>query len=64
MAMLSVLDREHTVAPQTFNRWLIPPAALAVVVSVVVVVWVVVVVMTYLLWSGRDGGWGGCGRRW
>jgi MFS family permease len=30
MAMLSVLDREHTVAPQTYNRWLIPPAALAV----------------------------------
>ncbi len=30
MALLSVLDREHTVAPQTFNRWLIPPAALAV----------------------------------
>ena len=30
MAMLSVLDREHTVAPTTYNRWLIPPAALAI----------------------------------
>ncbi len=30
MAMMSVLDREHTVAPHSYNRWLIPPAALAV----------------------------------
>ena len=30
MAMLSVLDREHTVAPTSYNRWLIPPAALAI----------------------------------
>ncbi|NOL44769.1 OFA family MFS transporter [Kribbella sandramycini] len=28
--MLSVLDREHTVAPEGYSRWLIPPAALAV----------------------------------
>ncbi|MEV0716819.1 OFA family MFS transporter [Asanoa sp. NPDC050611] len=28
--MLSALDREHTVAPPGFSRWLIPPAALAV----------------------------------
>ena len=28
--MTSVLDRERTVAPPGFNRWLIPPAALAV----------------------------------
>jgi MFS family permease len=27
---LSFLDRERTVAPQSYNRWLIPPAALAV----------------------------------
>jgi MFS family permease len=27
---LSFLDREHTVAPRGYNRWLIPPAALAV----------------------------------
>jgi MFS family permease len=27
---MSWLDREHTVAPPGFNRWLIPPAALAV----------------------------------
>jgi MFS family permease len=27
---LSVLDREHTVAPTSYNRWLIPPAALAI----------------------------------
>jgi len=30
MAITDVLDRERTVAPHTFNRWLIPPAALAV----------------------------------
>ncbi|MEJ7690340.1 MAG: OFA family MFS transporter [Nocardioidaceae bacterium] len=28
--MLSVLDRKHTVAATGYNRWLIPPAALAV----------------------------------
>ncbi len=30
MALLGFLDREWTVAPVGFNRWLIPPAALAV----------------------------------
>jgi MFS family permease len=30
VAVLEVLDRRHTVAPRTYNRWLIPPAALAV----------------------------------
>ncbi len=30
LAVLDVLDREHTVAGRSFNRWLIPPAALAV----------------------------------
>ena len=30
MAVLEVLDRRHTVAPRSYNRWLIPPAALAV----------------------------------
>ncbi|GAB3685021.1 OFA family MFS transporter [Actinocorallia lasiicapitis] len=30
MAVLSFLDREHTVAPPGYSRWLIPPAALAV----------------------------------
>ncbi len=30
MSILSVLDREHTVAPAGYSRWLIPPAALAV----------------------------------
>src|SRR5215813_212149 len=30
MAFLSVLDREHIVAPQNYNRWLVPPAALCV----------------------------------
>ncbi len=28
--MLSFLDREHTIAPPGFNRWLVPPAAIAV----------------------------------
>jgi MFS family permease len=30
MAVLSILDREHTIAPPGYSRWLIPPAALAV----------------------------------
>jgi MFS family permease len=30
MGNLSVLDREHTIAPPGYSRWLIPPAALAV----------------------------------
>jgi MFS family permease len=30
VSLLSALDRRHTVAPAGFNRWLIPPAALAV----------------------------------
>ena len=31
---MSFLDREHTVAPPGFNRWLVPPAALAVHLSI------------------------------
>jgi MFS family permease len=30
MSLFSALDRKHTVAPEGWNRWLIPPAALAV----------------------------------
>src|SRR5579863_3369770 len=30
MALLSFLDRERTVAHPGFNRWLVPPAALAI----------------------------------
>ncbi len=30
MATLEILDRRHTVASHSYNRWLIPPAALAV----------------------------------
>ncbi|WP_405056050.1 OFA family MFS transporter [Kribbella sp. NBC_01505] len=30
MGILSILDRENTVAPPGYSRWLIPPAALAV----------------------------------
>jgi MFS family permease len=30
MSLLGILDRERTVAPPGFSRWLIPPAALAV----------------------------------
>ena len=30
MAVLSFLDREHTVAKPGYSRWLIPPAALAI----------------------------------
>ncbi len=32
--MPSVLDRERTVAPPGYNRWLVPPAALAVHLSI------------------------------
>ena len=32
--MLSMLDRERTVAPPNYRRWLIPPAALAVHLSI------------------------------
>ena len=28
--LLSLLDRRHTIAPQGYNRWLIPPAALCI----------------------------------
>lgn len=31
---MSVLDREYTVAPAGYNRWLVPPAALAVHLSI------------------------------
>ncbi|MGH8898751.1 MAG: L-lactate MFS transporter [Egibacteraceae bacterium] len=34
MAALAVLDRERTVAPPGYNRWFIPPAALAVHLSI------------------------------
>src|SRR5690606_34802684 len=33
-APMSVLDREAIIAPTTFNRWLIPPAALAIHLSI------------------------------
>src|SRR5699024_2835719 len=33
--MASVLDREAIVAPKTFNRWLIPAAALAIHLCIV-----------------------------
>ena len=32
--MLSMLDRERTIAPAEYRRWLIPPAALAVHLSI------------------------------
>ncbi len=27
---MSILDRDHIVAPASYNRWLVPPAALCV----------------------------------
>src|SRR5579871_414987 len=30
MAFLSILDRDHSIAPPGFSRWLVPPAALCV----------------------------------
>ncbi|MFN8579901.1 MAG: OFA family MFS transporter [Gemmatimonadaceae bacterium] len=34
MPLLSFLDRERTIAPQTYNRWRVPPAALAIHLSI------------------------------
>src|SRR5581483_9411180 len=34
MALLSFLDREHTVAGEGYSRWLVPPAALAIHLSI------------------------------
>ena len=34
MSALSFLDRQHSVAPPGYNRWLVPPAALAVHLSI------------------------------
>ena len=34
MALLSFLDREHTIAPEGYSRWLVPPAALAIHLSI------------------------------
>lgn len=31
---MNVLDRRHTIAPAGYNRWLVPPAALAVHLSI------------------------------
>lgn len=34
MVLSSMLNKEHTVAPTGFNRWLVPPAALAIHLSI------------------------------
>src|ERR1700732_5624957 len=34
MALLSFLDREKSIAQPGFNRWLVPPAALAIHLSI------------------------------
>src|SRR4051812_36230230 len=34
MPLMAVLDREHTVAPAGYSRWLVPPAALAIHLSI------------------------------
>ncbi len=34
MGLMSFLDREHTVAPAGYSRWLVPPAALAIHLSI------------------------------
>jgi MFS family permease len=31
---MSILDKQHTIAPPGFNRWLVPPAALAIHLSI------------------------------
>ena len=34
MALLSILDREHSIAGEHYSRWLVPPAALAIHLSI------------------------------
>src|SRR5215467_168538 len=34
MAVLSFLDREHSIAGDGYSRWLVPPAALAIHLSI------------------------------
>lgn len=34
MAKLAFLDRKRSIAPEGYNRWLVPPAALAIHLSV------------------------------
>jgi hypothetical protein len=34
MALLSFLDREHSIASEQYSRWLVPPAALAIHLSI------------------------------
>ena len=34
MRLLAFLDREHTIAPADYSRWLVPPAALAIHLSI------------------------------
>jgi MFS family permease len=34
MSLFALLDRRHSIAPPGFNRWLVPPAALAVHLSI------------------------------
>ncbi len=34
MSILRILDRERTIAPPGYNRWLVPPAALAIHLSI------------------------------
>jgi MFS family permease len=34
MTIMSVLDREHSIAGESFSRWLVPPAALAIHLSI------------------------------
>ena len=34
MAVIGILDKERTIAPANYNRWLVPPAALAIHLSI------------------------------
>jgi hypothetical protein len=38
MAMFDFLDKERTIAQSGFNRWLVPPAALAIHLCIVAII--------------------------
>jgi MFS family permease len=55
MRLLSFLDREHSVAPSSYSRWLVPPAALAIHLAIGQVYAFSVFVKPLLAYKGADG---------
>ncbi len=55
MPLFSFLDREHSVAPPGYSRWLVPPAALAIHLAIGQVYSFSVFVNPLLAFKGADG---------